>query len=320
MLNREGAAVLQVAGYVPQGRLDNLRRAAELGFSETFLEQKIGALQLARKAEGEETSDMAVAAVRALELKGVDLDDVDLLVVCTQNPDGQGLPHCSALVHAKLNLPKNCGAFDISLGCSGYVYGLAVVDGLLRSGRCNKAIFVTADPYSKIINPEDQNTSLLFGDAATATLIAPLAEAGRSALRIGPSKLASFGTGWEALKVDDTGWLSMNGRAVFNFAAVEATKQIENLLAQAHLDKEAIRCFLLHQGSRYIVETIAKRLGVSADKVPIDLTDYGNTVSSSIPLLLEKAMDEPGSGPIMISGFGVGLSYASMILNDEPIE
>ncbi|WP_208430433.1 ketoacyl-ACP synthase III [Methyloceanibacter sp. wino2] len=283
---------------------------------EEFVRNKIGAVSLPIRAEGEETSDLAVAAVRKLFEKGLDPSAIDLLILCTQNPDGHGLPHTSAIVHGKLGLPETCAAFDISLGCSGYVYGLTVVDAMLRAGHARNAVLVTADPYSKIVDPDDRDTALLFGDAATASWIVPAEAGGGLDLQIGGARLSTMGKDGGALAVKPSGKLEMQGRAVFNFAAQTGTAQIRDLLDETGLELEDIDLFLLHQGSRYIVETIARRLGVPAGKVPLGITENGNTVSSSIPLMLEAGANQ-SARRILLCGFGVGLSCASMVLTKD---
>src|SRR5262249_44373937 len=137
-----------------------------------FLREKSGMVRLAIRAPGEETSDLCTGAFADLQRRvGVRKEDIDCIVVCTQNPDARGLPHTSAVVHAKLELPDSCAAFDISLGCSGFVYGLSAIQGFMQANGLTKGILFTADPYSKIIEETDKTTSLLFGDGAAATFI-----------------------------------------------------------------------------------------------------------------------------------------------------
>lgn len=249
--------------------------------------------------------------VRAFE--GLDRrpDAVDCLVVCTQNPDGSGLPHTSAVVHGKLGLPAQCACFDVSLGCSGYVYGLSIVQSFMQQNRLARGLLFTADPYSKIIDPKDKNTALLFGDAATVTLLDAAEQPGR--WRMGPFRFATRGKDGAALE-NRAGTLAMNGRAVFNFSATEVPPQVSALLADAGLKAEDVDLFLFHQGSRFIVDQLAKRLDLPAAKVPVNLAEQGNTVSSSLPLLLQEHLGDSRLRRILLSGFGVGLSWASCLL------
>lgn len=298
-----------IGTYIPSGRIDNRDRLEELDIDETFLVEKTGMLRLAVKKADEETSDLCTQAFIDLQRKAdIKPEDLECVVVCTQNPDGCGLPHTSAIVHAKLGLSDSCAIFDISLGCSGFVYGLSVIQGFMLTNGFHKGVLFTADPYSKVVNKQDKNTSLLFGDGATATLISDT-----PIWRTGKFLFGSHGQDHSSIKVDDeNGQLSMNGRAVFSFSATVVPKNISEMLASNSLNVEEIGCFVLHQGSRYIVSTITKRLGVDESKVPFGASDYGNTVSSSVPLILSDLDQE--NEQIVIAGFGVGLSWASTVL------
>jgi 3-oxoacyl-[acyl-carrier-protein] synthase-3 len=305
--------IKDIAHYIPEDVDSNLEsgRLEKFGVSEQFVKDKIGVHQRPRLGENHDTSDIALLALNNLLKKSdIKAEDIDVLVVVTQNPD-TNLPHVSALVHGRAGLRDDCAAFDVGLGCSGYVYGLSIINSFMSSNSMRMGVLVTADPYSKIVDPEDKNTSLLFGDAATATLISdnPL-------FSIGPFTFGTSGSMSQALTCSGQR-LSMNGREVFNFTALGVPKDIESLLHKAEIDKEKIDLFVLHQGSRYIVETIRKRLHVPAECVPVELADTGNTVSSSIPLVLEKRLNDDGLKTILLSGFGVGLSWASCICNRE---
>jgi 3-oxoacyl-[acyl-carrier-protein] synthase III len=299
-----------VAGYVPSGTVDTLERGAKFGYGLDFLEGKLGTRTLALRGEDEQASDLCVGAFRALMDRGFQLDGVGLVVVCTQTPDGHGIPHTSAVVHAKLDLPEHCACFDISLGCSGYVYGLSVVTAFMEANAINRGLFFTSDPYSTIIDPNDQATSLLFGDAATVTLL----EAGSEGWVLSDVIFGTKGKDGDAIH-NREGKLSMDGRAVFNFAMTTVPKQINELLNRRNLTIEEVDRVVLHQGSRYIVDKLRERMKLPEEKVPVHLAGLGNTVSSAIPLTLEAVLAKGcGLKRVLISGFGVGLSYASGLL------
>ena len=298
-----------VAAYVPRGFIDNIKQGAAFGESEEFIRNKIGATRLARKDEVEETSDLVVRAVETLfDDSGLQPDTVDALVVVTQNPDGSGLPHTAAIAQSKLGLRNEVAAFDISLGCSGYVYGLSVLKGLMQEVGLKNGLLVTADPYSKVLDPADRVTSLLFGDAATATWLAPDPN-----WMIGRPLLATDGGGAEALHVVD-GHLTMNGRQVFNFAALKVPVQINALLQSEGLNPTDIDVYCIHQGSAAIVDAVSRRFRDVQDRFVLGMDATGNTVSSTVPLLLTRYLDSSDVTRILISGFGVGLSWASSIL------
>jgi 3-oxoacyl-[acyl-carrier-protein] synthase-3 len=176
-------------------------------------------------------------------------------------------------------------------------------------------LLLTCDPYSKILAPGDRNTALLFGDAAVATLLqADPASGGWLPTKF---KFGTDGRSGRALH-NDAGTLTMEGRAVFNFSATAVPEQIKALLREAELTSAEIDLFLFHQGSKFIVDTLRKRLELPVEKVPLRLTEQGNTVSSSIPLLLEEQLARRDISRVVISGFGVGLSWASGLLERVP--
>lgn len=296
-----------IASYLPNGRTSNLALMEQFDVDESFLASKIGVLERAHKDDSEETSDMALKALENLLTQtNLAREDIQVLIVVTQNPD-TNLPHVSGLVHGKAKLTADCAAFDISLGCSGYVYGLSIIKSFMDVNGLTCGVLITCDPYSKIIDQSDKSTALLFGDAATATLMGK-----EPVMACGPFLFGTQGDLIGSLECRN-GTLQMNGREVFNFAATVVPKHIEKLLVKADIQKEDIDCYLFHQGSRYIVETLAKRLGLDHSKVRFGIEQIGNTVSSSIPLLLEHELKNKLSNKILLCGFGVGLSWASCI-------
>ncbi len=302
--------IRSIASYIPEGRIDNIAQAQSFDRDEAFVDAKLGTRTLSVKAEGEETSDLSVRAVQNLLAKNPDLklEDVQALVVVTQNGDAEALPHTSAIVQHKLGLPTHAACFDVALGCSGYVYGLYVLKGFMQALGLKNAILVTADPYSKIMNRSDRMTTLLFGDAATATWMGedPVWE-------LGPARFGGDGAGAEYLVVKD-GHFHMNGRQVFNFASLKIIPHMQEVLDELDMSMDDVDAFCLHQGSGAIVDAIAKRLGDNGSKVIKDMFGAGNTVSSSIPMLLEHYGFDGKWGNTMLSGFGVGLSWGSALL------
>lgn len=304
-------SVAAIGTYVAPNRIDNGPRAERFAYDPGSLRTKIGIKATARKEAGQETSDLCVLAYRDLEAKigeRLSPETLDLIVVVTQHPDGFGLPHTSAIVHGKLELAKSCFAFDISLGCSGFVAALATVSGYLMATGGKRAIIFTADPYSKSTSEDDKNTAMIFGDAATATLI----EEG-AAWRIGRFDAGTKSS--RALERDGEGVLRMNGRAVFDFCAMNVPGSVKRTLELNGLALEDVDAFALHPGSKYIVDTVAKRIGIPApDALPC--AEFGNTVSSSIPLILADL--DPGQSPtVLVSGFGVGLGWSTCVLTSE---
>lgn len=298
-----------IASAFPNNSRDNLEQAKKFGEEEDFVRDRLGPLKLPLLDEGMETSDLATDAVlNLLDKSQIPAESIQCLIVCTQNPDGAGLPHTAAIVQDKANLPKSIAAFDISLGCSGYVYGLNIVKGLMEAAGYENGILVTCDPYSKILDFDDRNTAMLFGDAATATLMSTNYQ-----FAIGKCNYATDGNGSIHL-VNSQGTLHMNGRQVFNFAASKVPVQIKSLLEEENISADDVDLFILHQGSKYIVDTIRKRLKVPESKVPFLMEKTGNTVSSSIPLILKEYLEDNRYKKLLLSGFGVGLSWGSILI------
>lgn len=297
-----------IGSYLPETKVDNYKAGLRWDLDADFMESKIGVAQRRVKANNEDTSDMAVKAFEALKTKtGSHLNDIDVLVVVTQNPD-QNIPHVSGIVHGKLGLPKSVSTFDISLGCSGFVSGLSIIKGFMETVGMKRGVLITADPYSKIIDPDDKNTVLLFGDAATATLISP------DAAYITHSFAGGSQGDLKRALICEGGKLEMNGRDVFNFAATSIPGLVAQTLQRAEITLDEIDAFVFHQGSGYILDTLTKRMKIAPEKVLRGLINVGNTVSSSIPLILEAEIDSRKRKTLLLCGFGVGLSYASCII------
>jgi 3-oxoacyl-[acyl-carrier-protein] synthase-3 len=293
--------------YIPPNRISNYDRKGKFSITDEFINEKIGVKEVSVKSEDEDSCVLCVKAYENLLKKTrIEADEIDAVVVVTQNPD-YNIPHCSAMLHGNLGFKASCACFDISLGCSGFVYALSALKAFAESNGFKKALLFTSDPYSKIIDPEDKNTSLLFGDAAAVALL--------SEKPVFSTMKFTFGTTGKnyADLICKNGKLYMNGRAVFNFTAKVIPKDIIQLLKLNKMTKDDIDIFVFHQGSKIIIDTLAKRLEIPRKKVIYNATNFGNTVSSSIPIILEKELSGSAKN-ILISGFGVGLSWSSTIL------
>ena len=295
--------------YIPDKRIDNNKRLQQFNVDRKFITDKTGMINVSIKENDKETSDLCVLSYNNLcEHCDIESKNIDCIIVCTQNPDDYGLPHTSAIVHGKLNLKDDCAAFDISLGCSGYVYGLSIIQSFMEMNKYKNGILFTSDPYSKVIDPNDKNVALLFGDAATATLLGNNAK-----WTSGKYLFGTRGSEHKAIRVrKNDRKLEMNGRGVFSFSIRTVPENIKSMLRMNNILLDNIDCFVLHQGSRYIVNTIADNLGVNRSKVLFSAEQYGNTVSSSIPLILSNL--DPHINKVVIAGFGVGLSWGSTVI------
>jgi len=303
--------IKSIGKYIPSNRQTNLDKTSHFSLNENFIVDKIGVVERSVKNTDEFTSDLATNAVNNLLAKSsLELKNVDALIVVTQNPD-VNIPHISARVQGRLNISNDCACFDVSLGCSGYVYALSILTSFMNANGMENGILITADPYSDIIDQNDKNTSLIFGDAATATWIGlnPI-------FTLGNFTFGTSGRFYDHLIIQNSK-LHMNGRGIFNFVAKELPKDIDNLLRKSSLDMNDIDAYIFHQGSKYIVDTLTKRLGVPMEKVPFRMTYYGNTVSSSIPIILDEYFNIAKGSMTLLSGFGVGLSWSSCIITKE---
>lgn len=301
----------KIGWYISPESVNPLDKATQFGLSEDFIRKKTGFVALARKAPSQKASDLCVGAFDQLLTQvqsETELADVDFLCVCTQNGDYQ-IPHTSAIVQDKLGFSNACAAFDISLGCSGYVYALHIAKSFMESSGLKKGLLFTSDPYSDIIDPEDKNTVLIFGDAATVTLLSDT-----PVFDIRDGLFETHGNYHDHLIKRDQKNLVMNGRGIFNFTLSTAPDNIDRCLNKNSLSKSDIDVFLLHQASKYIVDNLCRRLALAPEKVPFTAETHGNTVSSSIPLALRPFLDQTDCKHMLLCGFGVGLSIATTVL------
>ena len=315
--------IMAVASYLPETVLANDALVARFGFRRAFLDDKIGVRERRIAAPDEAVSDMAVKAAEALFAR-VDFprEEIELLVLCTQNPDYR-LPTTANIVQNRLGLADTTAAFDINQGCSGFVYGLAIAQAMMQAHGHAAALLLTADAYSKVMDPADRATVPLFGDGAAATLLT----AGGPG-RIGRFTLGSDGAGANdlivrgggsrnpAMPTTGEGALRMNGRAILRFMIGRVPADVERCLARNGLAREDVDVFLFHQASGHMVRMLIREMALPAHKVPIDMADCGNTVSSTLPIVLER-LGGPGglSGKTaLLCGFGVGLSWGSVVV------
>ncbi len=310
--------IKEIKFFVPGEAVSNDRVIEDHGFDEQFIREKLGILSRHIAAEDEYTSDLATAAgAKLLDETDLDPNAVDLLIVVTQTPD-YCLPQVSALVQDRLGLPSSVAALDINLGCSGYVYGLSVAQGMMEANGFDNAILITAETYSKIIDQKDRATAPLFGDGSSATWL------GRNpAYKLGKFDFGTFGKKSDSLIARGSGMrrdliepLYMNGQDIFNFVMSSIPKSVAKCLEANELTAPDIDVWIFHQASRYVLKTLAMRLNIPTEKVLVDIADIGNTTSSTIPIALCRGILSNGPRPekIFMSGFGVGLSWASVVI------
>ena len=309
---------------------EDLRREHP-GWDVSLIQEKTGIERRHIAAPGETAGDLAVKACERLFDTGVDPSSIDFLLLCTQTPD-YPLPTTACLVQDRLGLPTRCGALDFNLGCSGYVYGLAVADGLIRSGAAGNVLLVTSETYSKYIDADDRSLRTIFGDAAAATLIAA---SPRQTLR--RFQFGSDGSGGDMLIVGDGGsrpaadaipprhrqrWKSrlyMDGPSLINFTVEAVPRLVDEILAADGSCRQHVGQFLMHQATFKMLDQLRQRMGVDPGRLPIDLSDVGNTVSCTLPILIDRLRrrGELHDGLRMLIGFGVGLSWAGCLWDER---
>ncbi len=298
--------------YIPSQYVDNLSEHDRFQVDKDFITNKIGIHQCTRKGNDEVASDLCTKAYENILARHPNLSEkVDCIVVCTQNGD-YSIPHTSAIVHGKLGLNQHCAAFDISLGCSGYVYALHVIKSFMADNDLKCGLLFTSDPYSSILDNDDKNTALLFGDAATVTLLTET-----PIYQIQKGVFESYGKGYEALIKRQNKPLFMNGREIFNFVMGSIPALINNCLEKNQLMAAQVDYFLLHQASKFLIDKLTDRLDCDSNKVPFSIQSYGNTVSSSIPILLKEYLTNSSASTMILCGFGVGLSMAATVLRKQ---
>ncbi|MBS1617013.1 MAG: ketoacyl-ACP synthase III, partial [Bacteroidetes bacterium] len=259
--------------------------------------------------------------------------EIDLLILVTQTPD-YTIPNSASIIQHRLGLPHSCIAFDINLGCSGYVYGLSVLASLLQNMPGKKGLLLVGDCSSAIVSPADKATYPLFSDAGSATAL-EYAEG-----RQWHFHLQTDGAGYEDIMVRGGAMrhpfsaasltpheyaqgevrsdlqMRLDGVNIFNFALREVTPNITALLSYAQVPQERVSSFVLHQANKLIIDCVRKKLKEPEEKFPTSLYDLGNTSSASIPVtLVSQRSSIATAGSMLLSGFGVGLSWGSVILS-----
>jgi 3-oxoacyl-[acyl-carrier-protein] synthase-3 len=303
-------------------------------------QKKIGIVSRRIAARDEYASDLAVEAARRLLDRGFcRAQDVEFILMCTQSPDYL-LPSTACLVQHRLGLSKSVGALDINLGCSGYVYGLSLAAGLIATGQARNVLLLTADTYSKHMEPSDLNVRAIFGDGAACTLLEARSQGPEGGGDwIGPFVFGTDGGGAEdlilrrggtrgvagmAVASADAGSsttappaLTMNGPAVFSFALREVPLAVTRLLACAGIGLDAVDMFVFHQANGFMLEHLRTKIGIPQHKFAYALEDCGNTTSSSIPIALARLAAEGRirqGERLMLVGFGVGYSWAASLM------
>lgn len=319
-----------ISTYFPEKKVTNDDIVARFPeWSSQKILDKIGIKERFVASENEFSSDMTTHAVKNLLAEyQIDKSKIDFLIVCTQSPDYL-LPTTACLVQENVGLPQSCGAIDINQGCSGYIYGLSLADGLIASGNFKNIILVTADTYSKYVHSSDKGNISIFGDAATATLISSEGD-----YKIGKFTLGTDGSGKENLILKNSGarqqkslnlddldnFLQMKGNKIFTFVMRYVPPMLLENIALNNLEINEIDLFVFHQANTFILESLRKEMQIPSEKFVLEMLLYGNTVSSTIPIALKEHLSKFPEKPnkiLQLAGFGVGYSWGAVCLFKE---
>ncbi|MEN6462598.1 MAG: ketoacyl-ACP synthase III [Syntrophomonas sp.] len=290
--------------------------------------------------ENETASDLGVEAANLLFREyQIQKESIDYLIFCTQSPD-YFLPTSACIIQDRLGLKNECGAFDFNLGCSGFVYGLALAKGLIFSNQAANVLLITAETYTKSIHPKDKSNKTIFGDGAAAALITSTKSERYWNAEIKEFSYHTDGKGYNKLILKNKGFrfghesksddvyedgvfvknddfIFMDGKAIFDFTAFEVPRNIEKCQLINNLSMDNVDLYIFHQANRFMINFIRQRCRIPEDKFLIDLADGGNTVSSTIPIALRRVIDNGFNyqhKTVLLSGFGVGLSIGTVII------
>lgn len=319
--------VRSVAAYVPPLRISNSEMASRLDTTDEWIRSHtgIGARHIA--PDGVLTSDMAAEAARsAMEKASVNPHEIDLIVVATATPDYFGFPATACVVQEKIGA-LGCTAFDVTAGCTGFIYALDIASALLEVRHARHALVIGAETLSRIVDWNDRSTAVLFGDAAGAAVLSRIDEPGRGCLSF---ILGAEGSGARDLYLVQAQrpnaftreeplvpTISMNGKKVYDFAVKSITDLIERIMHEAAYRLDDFAWIVPHQANARIVQAAGKRCGIPEEKFFMNIEEYANTSSASIPLALSE-MDAQGllksNDLIMLLGFGSGLTYGAAVI------
>jgi 3-oxoacyl-[acyl-carrier-protein] synthase III len=321
-----GMTTRGIVACVPEKEVSNERDYPWFDATEIRKITSMAGIKSRRVADADVcTSDLCTVAGGAL-LKGLDWDPktIDALILVTQTPD-YVMPSTSCVIQHRLGMRDTCAAFDVSLGCSAYVYGLWLANSLIASGGCRRVVLMTGETPSKFVDPKDRTTALLFGDAGSATAL-EAAEGERTRAHYvmmtdgaGSNHLIVPGGMFRDRFPEDRAQyrLHMEGVQIFDFTRTRVPPLIADLLALSSTEPKDYEYFVFHQANQYLIKFLASKAGLDLAKVPYSIGEFGNTGAASVPLTLALAgtpQGTTGDYNVMLLGFGVGLSWGGVSL------
>ncbi len=312
--------IVGTGGYLPARRVANADLEKSLDTSDEWIYTRTGIRHRHIAADEERTSDLALAAsLKAVEAAGIRREDIGLIIVATTTPD-MIFPSTACILQAKLGI-HNCPAFDVQAVCSGFIYGLSIADQFMRAGDTPYALVVGAEIYSRILDWSDRGTCVLFGDGAGAVVLKASDAPG-----ILSTHLHADGSYQNLLsvpgtvcggKVQGTPFLRMDGNAVFKFAVKVLDEIVGEALAKNKLQKSDIDWLIPHQANIRIIQSTARKLGMSMEKVVVTVDRHGNTSAASIPLALDEAVRDGRIRPgqhVLLEGVGGGFTWGAVLV------
>jgi 3-oxoacyl-[acyl-carrier-protein] synthase-3 len=324
VIARANGMHISIAGlgcHVPERVMTNDDLSEFVDTSDEWIRDRTGIRERRIAAPEEAMSDLSMPACRkALSMAGVDPADVDLVIVATITPD-MAFPSTAALLADALGMPA-AAAYDLSAGCTGFMYAIAQAYGMLAGGLAERALVVGGDVLSRILNWNDRSTLVLFGDGVGAVVLERVDEGGFLGFELGADgaggrELLLPGSGSRVFEEPVARFLTMNGPAVFRFATRVMVTSAEAVLEECGKTVDEVDVYVPHQANVRIIDHAARKLGFPPEKVVINVDRYGNTSSGSIPLALADAADDGRLGPgklVLMTGMGAGLTWGSALI------
>jgi 3-oxoacyl-[acyl-carrier-protein] synthase-3 len=315
--------IIGCGGYLPERVVTNAELARGMDTSDEWIRQRTGIQERRIAAPGEKTSDLGIAAARtALARAGIEVDQIDLIVVATATPD-ETFPATATTIQSRLGMTRGA-AFDLQAVCTGFVYALAVADNFLRLGQARTALVIGAETFSRILDWEDRTTCVLFGDGAGAVVLQAQETDDHTPSGVLSTHLYSDGRHHDALYVDggpsstqSTGHLRMEGREVFRHAVVRMSEAIDAALSANQLSADDVDWLVPHQANMRIIEATGKRLNLSPERVVTTVDRHANTSAASIPLALFEAVEDgriQEGDLVLLEGMGGGFTWGSALV------
>ncbi len=309
-----------IGTYLPPKVVPNSYFEQTLETNDAWIVERTGIRQRHFADEGVFTSDLAMEAGKcAIENAGLTTSDIDMVIVCTTTPD-ETMPSTATRVQHKLGI-QNGGAFDVNAACSGFVYGLIVANALIRAGSAKNLLLIGAETYSRIMNWEDRGTCILFGDGAGAVVLQAMDEKQAAGRGIHYVKAEADGKYADILnttggvsKTQTSGVLTMQGKEVYRHAVSKMSDSVDKALKTMGWDVSSVDLLVPHQANIRILQGVAQKIGIAEEKVVATVADHANTSAASIPLALQRAVDDGRlikQKKLVLTALGAGLTWGA---------